>query len=46
MVIYLATKSGVDSVTRVLSKELGPKKIRLNSINPGGGFDHPSQWHS
>ncbi len=36
MVIYLATKSGVDSVTRVLSKELGPKNIRVNSINPGG----------
>ncbi|WP_263385497.1 SDR family NAD(P)-dependent oxidoreductase [Granulicella arctica] len=36
MVLYLATKSGVDSVTRVLSKELGPKKIRVNSINPGG----------
>ncbi len=36
MVLYLATKSGVDSITRVLSKELGPKKIRVNSINPGG----------
>lgn len=36
MVLYLATKSAVDSVTRVLSKELGPKKIRVNSINPGG----------
>jgi 3-oxoacyl-[acyl-carrier protein] reductase len=36
MVLYLATKSGVDSVTRVLSKELGPRQIRVNSINPGG----------
>jgi 3-oxoacyl-[acyl-carrier protein] reductase len=36
MVLYLATKSGVDSVTRVLSKELGPRNIRVNSINPGG----------
>jgi 3-oxoacyl-[acyl-carrier protein] reductase len=36
MVLYLATKSAVDSVTRVLSKELGPRKIRVNSINPGG----------
>jgi 3-oxoacyl-[acyl-carrier protein] reductase len=33
--IYTATKGAVDSVTRVLSKELGPKKIRVNSINPG-----------
>jgi 3-oxoacyl-[acyl-carrier protein] reductase len=33
--IYTATKGVVDSVTRVLSKELGPKKIRVNSINPG-----------
>jgi 3-oxoacyl-[acyl-carrier protein] reductase len=36
MVLYLATKSAVDSVTRVLSKELGPRQIRVNSINPGG----------
>lgn len=34
-VIYTATKSAVDSITRVLSKELGPKNIRVNSINPG-----------
>lgn len=34
-VVYTATKSAVDSITRVLSKELGPKKIRVNSINPG-----------
>ncbi len=33
--LYLATKAAVDSVTRGLSKELGPKKIRVNSINPG-----------
>ncbi len=33
--IYTATKSAVDSITRVLSKELGPKNIRVNSINPG-----------
>lgn len=35
-VVYTATKSAVDAVTRVLAKELGPKKIRVNSINPGG----------
>jgi 3-oxoacyl-[acyl-carrier protein] reductase len=33
--IYTATKSAVDAITGVLSKELGPKKIRVNSINPG-----------
>lgn len=33
--VYTATKGAVDAVTRVLSKELGPKKIRVNSINPG-----------
>ena len=33
--IYTATKAAVDSVTQVLSKELGPRKIRVNSINPG-----------
>lgn len=33
--IYTATKGAVDAVTRVLAKELGPKKIRVNSINPG-----------
>jgi 3-oxoacyl-[acyl-carrier protein] reductase len=33
--VYTATKGAVDSVTRTLSKELGPKNIRVNSINPG-----------
>lgn len=33
--VYTGTKAAVDAVTRVLSKELGPKKIRVNSINPG-----------
>ena len=33
--VYTATKGAVDSITAVLSKELGPKKIRVNSINPG-----------
>jgi 3-oxoacyl-[acyl-carrier protein] reductase len=35
-VVYSATKSAVDSITRVLARELGPRKIRVNSINPGG----------
>jgi 3-oxoacyl-[acyl-carrier protein] reductase len=34
-VVYNATKGGVDAITRTLAKELGPKKIRVNSINPG-----------
>jgi len=34
--IYTATKGAVDAVTRVLAKELGARKIRVNSINPGG----------
>lgn len=34
-VVYSATKGAVDAVTGVLARELGPKKIRVNSINPG-----------
>ena len=34
-VVYAATKSAVDSITRVTSVELAPKKIRVNSIAPG-----------
>lgn len=34
-VVYSATKSAVDSITKTLSKELAPKKIRVNSILPG-----------
>jgi 3-oxoacyl-[acyl-carrier protein] reductase len=34
-VVYSASKAAVDAVTHVLSKELGPRKIRVNSINPG-----------
>jgi 3-oxoacyl-[acyl-carrier protein] reductase len=33
--VYTATKGAVDAVTHVLAKELGPRKIRVNSINPG-----------
>jgi 3-oxoacyl-[acyl-carrier protein] reductase len=36
-VVYTATKGAVDAVTRVLAKELGPRKIRVNSINPAFG---------
>jgi 3-oxoacyl-[acyl-carrier protein] reductase len=34
-IIYNATKGAVDAITRTLAKELGPRKIRVNSINPG-----------
>jgi len=34
--VYAATKGAVDTITHVLSKELAAKKIRVNSINPGG----------
>jgi 3-oxoacyl-[acyl-carrier protein] reductase len=33
--VYSATKAAVDAVTRSLGKELGPRNIRVNSINPG-----------
>jgi 3-oxoacyl-[acyl-carrier protein] reductase len=33
--VYTATKGAVDAITAVLAKELGPKKIRVNAINPG-----------
>src|SRR2546430_9904190 len=53
-VVYNATKGAVDAVTRTLAKELGPRKIRVNSINPGmvitdgvisGGF-HESEFRT
>ena len=34
--LYLSTKGAVDVITRTLARELGPRKIRVNSINPGG----------
>jgi 3-oxoacyl-[acyl-carrier protein] reductase len=33
--VYTATKGAVDAITGVLAKELGPRKIRVNSVNPG-----------
>jgi 3-oxoacyl-[acyl-carrier protein] reductase len=33
--VYTGSKGAVDAITGVLAKELGPKKIRVNSINPG-----------
>jgi 3-oxoacyl-[acyl-carrier protein] reductase len=34
--VYAASKAAVDKITQVLAKELGPKNIRVNAINPGG----------
>ena len=33
--VYSASKAAVDAVTRALASELGPRKIRVNAINPG-----------
>lgn len=33
--VYTGTKSAVDAITRTLAKELGPRGIRVNAINPG-----------
>src|SRR5438874_2202152 len=33
--VYTGTKGAVDAITGVLAKELGPRKVRVNTINPG-----------
>jgi len=33
--VYAGTKGALDTITQVLASELGPRKIRVNSINPG-----------
>ncbi len=35
MSVYNGTKGAVDAITQTLAKELGPKKIRVNAVNPG-----------
>src|SRR5262245_33994013 len=42
--VYSATKAAVDAVTKSLAKELGPRKIRVNSINPG--MVETEGWHA
>jgi 3-oxoacyl-[acyl-carrier protein] reductase len=33
--VYSASKAAVDAITRSLAKELGPRNIRVNAVNPG-----------
>ena len=33
--VYSGTKGAVNSITRSLAQELGPRKIRVNAVNPG-----------
>src|SRR6185295_11333928 len=33
--VYSATKAAVNAITRSLAQELGPRKIRVNALNPG-----------
>src|SRR6266481_3938968 len=42
--VYSATKAAVDAVTKSLAKELGPRKIRVNSLNPG--MIETEGWHA
>jgi 3-oxoacyl-[acyl-carrier protein] reductase len=41
--VYTASKAGLDAVTGVLAKELAPRKIRVNSVNPGATFSEGTQ---
>jgi 3-oxoacyl-[acyl-carrier protein] reductase len=36
--VYSGSKGAVDAITRGLAEELGPRKIRVNAIAPGGGI--------
>jgi len=35
LIVYCSAKAAIDNMTKTLSKELGPKKIRINTIAPG-----------
>lgn len=41
--IYTASKAGLDAVTGVLAKELAPRNIRVNSVNPGATLSEGTQ---
>jgi 3-oxoacyl-[acyl-carrier protein] reductase len=42
--VYSASKAAVDAITRSLAKELGPRHIRVNAINPG--MVETEGWHA
>ena len=33
--VYSGTKAAVNAITRSLAQELGPRKVRVNAVNPG-----------
>jgi 3-oxoacyl-[acyl-carrier protein] reductase len=33
--VYVSSKAALEAITKVLAKELGPRKIRINSLSPG-----------
>jgi 3-oxoacyl-[acyl-carrier protein] reductase len=35
LIVYSAAKAAIDNMTKTLAKELGPKKIRINTLAPG-----------
>jgi 3-oxoacyl-[acyl-carrier protein] reductase len=41
--LYAATKGALDAVTGVLAKELAPRHIRVNSVNPGATLSEGTQ---
>lgn len=41
--VYSASKAGLDAVTGVLAKELAPRRIRVNSVNPGATLSEGTQ---
>lgn len=42
--IYSGTKGAVNSITVSLSKELGPRKIRVNALNPAPNSRAMKAW--
>ena len=43
--VYSATKAALDGLTRSLARELGPRKIRVNSVAPGYFESDMIEWH-
>jgi 3-oxoacyl-[acyl-carrier protein] reductase len=41
--VYSGSKGAVDAITRGLAEELGPRKIRVNAIAPGGVYTEGTQ---